>query len=164
MNGKIKDIIESLVIIILCVIAVNIMFEKGYISSGSMEPTLMTGDKVLYIRSITPVKRGEIIAFDKDGENVCKRVIGIPGDVISFNGDGYVYVNGNKVSEPYLKDSGATYKGIQSSYTVPEKSVFVMGDNRLDSYDSRYWDSPFVKYSDIHWKFLKVVAKSVSAN
>lgn len=76
-----------------------------------------------------------------------KRVIGLPGDTVSFE-DGNVYINGKRYEEDYLP-AGTITDSTEGEYTVPEDCFFVLGDNRLYSYDSRLWEDPFVHYDDV---------------
>ena len=77
-----------------------------------------------------------------------KRVIGLPGDTVSFR-DGYVYINGEKLDEPYLSQQGITAAGRQEEYTVPEGCLFFMGDNRTGSYDARSWEEPYIPVGNV---------------
>ena len=81
-----------------------------------------------------------------------KRVIGLPGDQISFEG-GYVFRNGEKLEEPYLQAEGVTYSDTER-FSVPDGCIFVMGDNRLHSRDSRYMENPFIPVKNILAKEL----------
>jgi signal peptidase I len=115
-----------------------------YIPSGSMRPTLQVNDRVLVNKlsyRFGDVQRGDLIVFHKPDDapasevnDFIKRVIAIEGDVIEDR-DGRVYVNGEVVEESYLPDDAFT-TGI-GRQTVPEDHVFVMGDNRNFSVDSR---------------------------
>ena len=124
----------------------------NYIASASMEPTLIVGDieisnKMSYATS-NP-KRGDIISFYSRelNQTMGKRVIGVAGDEISFK-DGNVYINGQ-----ILDESDYLYKGTKTYgdqvYNVPEGCVFVLGDNRSVSRDSRGFDNPYINISDI---------------
>ena len=103
--------------------------------------------------SKTP-QRGDIIYFEgssySDSQYLCKRVIGIPGDTIKFvNGD--VYINDMKVNEAYISDEIETNS--KNTFLVPNNCVFVMGDNRENSLDSRFFTNPYVSYDDIKGKY-----------
>lgn len=111
------------------------------ISSNSMEPTLVPGDKILVNRYAyqygTPA-RGDIVvfAYPKDtSRTFVKRVIAVEGETVELKGN-QVYVNGALVQEPYLK------QGDHSPFepeTIPAENIFVLGDNRRESGDSREW-------------------------
>jgi signal peptidase I len=167
-NGK--EIIETLIVAFFVCAAVLFVFDNHVVMSGSMEPTLMTGDTVLDLNKLFygKVGHGSIVTFKMSVngkmETVSKRIIGMPGDKISFkDNDGYVYINDEKISEPYVLKQGDTYKGLASEYTVPDGCVFLMGDNREDSFDSRYWDNPFIKIKDIKGVYLKTVKSATGA-
>jgi signal peptidase I len=117
------------------------------IPSDSMVPTLIQGDRVLVNKlsyDAHDLNRGDVIVFERppglpagpnEPEDLIKRVIGLPGDELQTR-DGELYVNDRLLQEPYLPE-GTTNFGIDAPLTVPEGQVFVMGDNRTDSTDSR---------------------------
>lgn len=109
------------------------------VSGLSMEPLIHSGEYVLIntlaYRIATP-RRGEIVAFRHEGdarEVFIKRIVGLPGDRIRID-RGRVYVNGTKLDEPYVRD--ADDRSLPE-ITVPSSSVYVLGDNRANSEDSR---------------------------
>lgn len=118
----------------------NYAFAQTEVRSISMQSTLYEGqrlieDKLSY-RFHGP-EHGDIVVIDgpEYKDRLVKRLIGLPGDVVDMK-DGRVYVNGSLLEEPYVK--GTTYPaGLAVPYTVPEDHVFVMGDNRERSTDSR---------------------------
>lgn len=120
---------------------------NAFIPSESMENTLQVGDFVMGNRLARNYERGDILIFKfNDEEYFIKRLIGLPGDDIEIK-DHAVYVNGEKLDEPYLKEQMETPE--EMSFHVPEGSYFMMGDNRNESYDSRYWDDPYIKKDQI---------------
>lgn len=136
------------------------------IPSGSMENTIMTGDRVFTYRQaylFSDPKRGDIIVFpfpDDESVDYIKRIIGLPGETVEGK-DGLVYIDGEPLEESYVKEEINEDFG---PFEVPEDSYFMMGDNRNDSADSRYWNDPFVKKEKIkskaifkypHFKWLK---------
>lgn len=119
------------------------LFQAFWIPSESMETTLLINDRVLVNKlsyKLHDVHRGDVVVFvrrdDEPGEyrDLIKRVIGLPGDTVESR-DNVVYVNGAKLVEPYL-DPGITTSNF-GPIPVPEDQVFVMGDNRNESFDSR---------------------------
>lgn len=124
------------------------LFQAFYIPSGSMLPTLQIDDRVLVNKvsyDLHDVNRGDLVVFERPGladapadtgeaDDLIKRVIGLPGDSVEVR-DSVVYVNGAALDEPYLPD-GLQF-GNAPPVVVPDDHVFVMGDNRPDSRDSR---------------------------
>lgn len=155
-----KKVIKLVIDYVLPVVAIlyvfNFVLLAGMISSGSMEPTLMTGsvmfgNRLAYVKN--NVQRGDIIFFKHENSVAGKRVIGIAGDKIEFF-DGDVYLNGEKLEEDYLAFDTDT--NCSESFVVPEGKLFVMGDNRENSSDSRAWENPYVDPSDIVAKLIFV--------
>ena len=133
----------------------NFIIINATVPTGSMENTIMPGDDLLGLRTAYLFKdpqRGDIIIFkfpDDESQKFIKRIIGLPGDLVQIE-DGKVYINGSTTSleEPYLKEEWTRNTG-PFEFVVPEGCYFVMGDNRNDSLDSRYWDNPFVTEDEI---------------
>lgn len=155
-----KEIIISC--IQLGILAVILLFcvRNTIVASGSMEPTLMTHDIVIYNKLhylFHPIERGDIINFWSEEYSAffAKRVIGIAGDEISFY-DGYTYINGQKYDESaYIAEDVKTY--CSETFVVPEGTVFVMGDNRENSVDSRFFQNPYIPIEDIEGKYLLTI-------
>lgn len=133
----------------------NVLLVNSVIPSGSMMNTINIGDRVLADRifyRINGIERGDIVIFriSEDSNYLIKRAIGLPGETIEGK-DGYVYIDGNKLEEPYVKDLLDEDFG---PYVIPEDCYFMMGDNRTNSLDSRYWDEKFVSSDKIVGKAL----------
>lgn len=132
----------------------------GRIPSESMEPTLMVHDWTVADRHAYKNKapgRGDKIIFysHEEEESMCKRVIGLPGEKVTFVG-GHVYIDGEPLDESeYLDDSVRTE--CDDEFLVPEDSYFMLGDNREISLDSRFWDDPYIHIDDIQSKIFFVI-------
>ena len=117
------------------------VMEAFWIPSGSMIPTLEIGDRVLvnkFIYRFTEPERGDIVVFrsvDNPDEDLIKRVVGVPGDEIAVR-RGRLILNGEPQKEPYTNKNFPD-RSFYARTTVPEGHVFVMGDNRGNSADSR---------------------------
>ena len=135
------------VAVILALIIDGFIIINATVPSGSMEKTIMTGDRVLGTRFsywFSDPKRGDIVVFkypvdEALGKNTkfIKRVIGLPGETVEIK-DGAVYINGKKLEEDYIN---GTWVVENDGYTfeVPEEHYLMLGDNRNNSSDARYW-------------------------
>ena len=106
------------------------------IEGTSMEPTLVNGDIVLLTKT-TNFSRGELCGFSWNNKLLIKRVIGIPGDWIEIDTDGTVYLNGEKLEEPYAEQLSMGECDLEFPFQVPQEQYFVLGDMRESSIDSR---------------------------
>ena len=106
------------------------------IEGTSMEPTLVNGDVVLLTKT-TSFDRGELCGFSWNNKLLIKRVIGIPGDWSEIDTDGTVYLNGEKLDEPYAEQLSVGECDLEFPFQVPQEQYFVLGDMRESSIDSR---------------------------
>ena len=143
-----KNVLEWVKEIVIAVIiaAIILTFIKPIVvRQSSMEPPFYSGDYIFIskqaYRLFGEPERGDVIVFRTDmkdennkDKNLIKRIIGLPGDTVEIIG-GYVYLNGKLIDEPYLNEQGIS--GEMDEVTVPDGKLFVMGDNRGVSQDSR---------------------------
>jgi signal peptidase I len=134
--------------VLIALLVRNFVVQSFQIPSGSMHPTLIEGDRVLVNRlsyRLHDINRGDVIVFSRpdsapaspgEPEDLIKRVIALPGETVEAR-DGKVYVDGKAVNEPYL-DEGTSTSNLDEPVEVPEGELFVMGDNRGNSSDSRF--------------------------
>lgn len=147
-----KELFQWVLVIIGAVILAflidTFVIVNAQIPSGSMENTIMTGDRVFGNRlayKFSDPERFDIIIFkypDDESQLFIKRIIGLPGETVEIH-NGNIYING---SDTPLEDVDIKepMEGSFGPYTVPEGCYFVMGDNRNNSRDSRYWENTFV--------------------
>ena len=106
------------------------------IEGTSMEPTLVNGDIVLLTKT-TNFGRGDLCGFSWNNKLLIKRVIGLPGDWIEIDTDGTIYLNGEKLDEPYAQQLAMGECDLEFPFQVPQEQYFVLGDMRESSIDSR---------------------------
>lgn len=172
-------------VIFLALLVKGSVVEAFFIPSGSMTPTIKAQDYILVEklryglrmpfvdRTMVPwsqPERGDIVVFrrndnpatreDESGHSFVKRVIGVEGDIVEIEGR-QVLVNGEPLYEPYA-EWGGYEQPVPLTFLVPEGGLFVLGDNRGDSFDSRFWDDPFVateqvvgKAAVVYWNAAK---------
>jgi signal peptidase I len=151
-DGGVRNVLEWVLIIggafLVAFVVKTFLIQAFFIPSGSMLPTLHEDDRVLVNKlsyDLHDVNRGDLVVFERpEGEtagqikDLIKRVVALPGERIEQR-DGDVYIDGQLLEEPYLDDGTQTTN--LEPQTVPEDHVFVMGDNRDDSMDSRVFSA-----------------------
>jgi signal peptidase I len=154
----IRLLVEATGIVVVAVLLVSLVrtyaFETFKIPSSSMQPTLGVNDRIEVQKAFFSwhdLREGDIVVFShppldhcpgwSPGEDLVKRVIALPGQTIYSSGNN-IYVNGRLLSEPYLPPNdplGPPIASAQHPFRVPAGEFYVLGDNRSDSCDSRYW-------------------------
>lgn len=164
--------LSMLLIVLACLLIRASLVENFFIPSSSMVPTLRKHDHVVVsklsyglwlpganeqVLSWSAPARGEVVVFtreddpatrvDESARAMVKRVVGVGGDTVSIVGK-QVFVNGSPVDEPYARWI-ADDTSQDKSFCVPAGNLFLLGDNRNESFDSRFWNVPFVKQSRV---------------
>lgn len=159
LGSEIKDWVISIAIAVVLALFIRHFVVELYLVDGpSMRPTLQNQERLVvnkFIYNLHDPERGDILVFQypKDpSRDFIKRVIAIPGDTIEIK-DGHVYVNGELKNEPYIL---STTRGDYPLATVPEGHIFVMGDNRNNSEDSRFADVGMVPFDLIKGKAILI--------
>lgn len=163
-----------LTIAVVTMFAVVLLYTQvlinAYLPSESMENTLMTGDRVIGNRLAYKLgkdpERFDIAIFhapDDEGVLYIKRIIGLPGEKVTIK-NGKVYINDGTepLEDSFIKEK--VEKEPDAEYNVPEGCYFMLGDNRNESLDSRFWDNPYVAKDKIvakavlkYWKGFKLI-------
>ena len=120
----------------IAVLIATLVLPVLQIEGTSMEPTLTNGDIVLLAKT-TRFERGDLCAFTWNNKLLVKRVIALPGDWIEIDTDGTIYLNGDKLDEPYVEHKALGECDLQFPFQVPPEQYFVIGDMRESSVDSR---------------------------
>ena len=134
--GKVRNWVIPVLLTFFTFTVFKYYYFVGYVPTSSMEPTLKTGSYIIGKRVFDDLKKGDIIVFRKDGLLLVKRIYGCPGDVIDRSELRYM----NDTPIPIFEEP---------VITVPENQYFLLGDNADDSWDSRYWEEPFVSVRNI---------------
>lgn len=143
-----------LIIAITIIIVVRYIVFTVKIESNSMYPSLRSGNlKFAYNKLSGNYQRGDVLIFysEEHSKDLVKRLIGLPGDRIDIQ-NGQVYVNGNLLNEPYVKNN-SLYRG---NFQVPEESYFFLGDNREISTDSRSFEIPYITKRYIRGRVINI--------
>lgn len=176
-KGTLREYTEAILVAILLALFIRAFVVQAFkIPSGSMKSTLLVGDHILVskfaygvkipmlditVSEFDPPQRHDIVVFEyplDPSKDFIKRVIGLPGDTLEIRNK-RVFVNGKLLEEPYVQftdnqvlPASVSPRDNLEPILVPERSLFVMGDNRDESYDSRFWK--FIDFSAVKGKAL----------
>ncbi len=157
-QDRYRTVLKSTVYTLITVAAVAVLIATLWlpvlqIYGNSMTPTLQDGEIVFSVKT-ADMKQGEIIAFYYNNKILIKRVIAGPGDWVNILEDGTVYVNDVELIEPYLSEKSFGDADIAFPYQVPDGKIFVMGDHRATSVDSRHSEVGCVAEEQIVGKII----------
>ena len=132
-----RSTLYSLVIVAaVAVLVATLWLPVLRIYGASMTPTLSEADIVVSVKD-SNLSRGDIVSFYYNNKILVKRVIALPGEWVEIDGDGNIYINGELLEEPYLQEKALGECDLEFPYQVPEGRIFVCGDHRDTSVDSR---------------------------
>lgn len=152
-----RNTVSSLIVIAAVAVLISTMIMPVLRVTGtSMNPTL-NNDEVLVCSKLSEIKKGDIAAFYYNNKVLLKRVIGTSGDIIDITEEGTVSVNGEVLDEPYISEAAFGECDIELPYQVPENRIFVMGDHRAVSIDSRSSSVGCIADENIIGKVIMVV-------
>ena len=140
-RSRYGQVLRSTIYALVVVAAVAVLLATLFlpvlqVSGDSMNPTLQDKDVIVLVKSGS-LKTGDLCGFYWQNKLLLKRVIGLPGDIISLDENGVVTVNGTVLDEPYVDELALGECDIKFPYQVPENRYFVLGDHRATSIDSR---------------------------
>ena len=136
-HSVLRSTVYTLIIVAaVAVLTATLWLPVLQIYGNSMTPTLQDGEIIFTVKT-SKFEPGDVIAFYYNNKILVKRVICGPADWVNMDEDGTVYVNGTELDEPYLVDKALGDCNIELPYQVPDGKVFVMGDHRSTSVDSR---------------------------
>lgn len=154
-NTGISELVRDIIAAALAsYLLFGVMFRIVSIQGASMQPTLNNGDIILMQQAFYTPERGDVVIVKANNKNLAKRIIGIGGDTITINYElSTVSVNGEVIDEPYIKETmkplSVSVQIQEETYSVPANCVFVLGDNRNNSMDSRSTSVGYIDCRDV---------------
>jgi signal peptidase I len=157
--GELRSLLRDVIFAgVIAILIVGFVVQPVRVEGQSMMPKLHDQDRIFvnkfiyplreWIGEKEPIKRGDIVVLlfpDDPSKSYIKRVVGLPGEEVNVE-NGKLYINGMQIDEPYLDSEYLSSDSMPTSMRVKEHHYFVMGDNRRNSSDSRYWGLVPEKY------------------
>ena len=159
MKNVVKEIFSTILYILVVLLGTYLLItfvgQRTSVSGSSMEPTLSNNDQLILDKisyRFSEPQRFDIIVFPfqyAEKTFYVKRIIGLPGETVQIDLQGNIYINGQILNEDYGKET-INFAGLAvEPITLGDDEYFVMGDNRNDSWDARYWDNTYVHLDKI---------------
>lgn len=157
-KNSFSKILTNTLVIFVIILAVGSIIATMFmpvieITDSSMQPLINDGDIILTYKT-NKFKNGDIVAFYHGNKILIKRVIGISGDYVNIDVSGNVYINGSLIQEDYVKELKKGNSNVSFPLQVPANSIFVLSDDRDNTFDSRIEEIGSVKESDIIGKVI----------
>lgn len=148
----------AIVVFLLIILLFKFVLLVSFVPTSSMENTIARDSIILSTRIHKSINRGDIIVFWSEEANkiLIKRVVGIAGDKIEICDD-KVYINGNPEAGVYFKGKTKIGDNDLKIFTIPADSLFVLGDNRENSKDSRSYNDPYISIKDVMGKYKETI-------
>lgn len=148
----------AIVVFLLIILLFKFVLLVSFVPTSSMENTIARDSIILSTRIHKSINRGDIIVFWSEEENkiLIKRVVGIAGDKIEICDD-KLYINGNPEAGGYFKGKTKIGDNNLKIFTIPADSLFVLGDNRENSKDSRSYNNPYISIKDVMGKYKETI-------
>ncbi|MBP3384761.1 MAG: signal peptidase I [Firmicutes bacterium] len=159
--GKRAFVLKMMLALALVLLFFTFVLNISRVSGDSMEPALSDGDRVVINRLARNFEEGDIIVFKTDsGSKMVKRIIAVDGDVVNITPDEGLFVNGIKPEEDYIfSETAVTDIGMSYPVIIDEDEYFVLGDNRMNSKDSRNTEVGVVQKNDVVGKVIFCIRK-----
>ena len=151
-NCKDKRLSIPFCLCLVTILMFRFVFMLGYVPSKSMEPTISAGSVIIGYRLFSELQRGDIVIFVGDGNILVKRISGVPGDRV------YICDEKKEISV------NSSMCGNERIIDIPEGYYFMIGDNKNNSFDSRYWKDPLISEDYIISKCFLVMPVYISMN
>lgn len=159
---KIKNFLNlfgpAIVVFLLIILLFKFVLLVSFVPTSSMEDTISKDSIILSTRMHKSINRGDVIVFwsKEESKMLIKRVVGIAGDKVEIR-DNKVYINETLETGEYFKGKTQIGDNGLSSFTIPGGSIFVLGDNRENSKDSRSYNAPYISIKDVIGKYKRTI-------
>lgn len=156
----IYEIKRNVMMAIVSTLVLTFLFTRSYsiieIQGNSMEPTL-ANKQVMLVKKNSDIQRGDLIVFERNNEFIVKRVIAKAADIVDVTASGDVYLNEKLLDEPYVEQKEAGHITVKFPQTIKQDQLFVLGDNRKNSLDSRSNEMGMISEQEVIGEVIQIV-------